>query len=222
MMKINKTLCLISLFPLLASCSGEPYIGDYVFQMGKSKGVHFGVSLKLTNEDVVLEEENKGKKFELNVDMEMGETDNDFAELLSELNPLTGFYNVNPDEKIYDETRLHLGITVLGDFEIPEEVTDLVFVANITPSLVNFYLPVSIKDLALQLYWYGYDFKGKLEQFISGGDIGDIDEDSEVEEHPVGSHPTKEDIDKINETYITTHGEPFRDYHVLQLGLTKQ
>ena len=218
-MKINKVITLASLLPFLAACSGQSYVGDYVFQMGKNKGVHFGVSLKLTDEVFEVAAPEKGNIFILNVDMEMGDQDNDFAELLSELNPLTGSYKVDGEEKVYGETRLHLGISVLGEYEIPEEVTDLIFVANINSNLVNFYLPVSLKDLSLQLYWYGYDFAHLISEIITG----EVDEDPvEIEKHPVGTHPTQEDIDKINETYKTTHGEDFRDYHVLELGLTRQ
>ena len=41
--------------------------------------------------------------------------------------------------------------------------------------------------------------------------------------HSLDIHPTKEEIDKINEHYPDTHdGELFRDYHVLKLGLLKK
>ena len=58
---------------------------------------------------------------------------------------------------------------------------------------VNFYIPVSVTDLGFQLYWYL------------------------IEGKPVGTHPTAEDVERIKQEKPN-----FRDFHVLQLGLTKQ
>lgn len=211
MKSIRKASLFISLFPLLIACSKNSYAGKYVFQMGKSKGTHMSVQLDLTKQVFDPEKPEKGKIFTLTLDMLSSDSENDFAAILEDLNPITGYYSVNPNEKVYDEKRLNLCLRVLGEYDIPEEITNLLFVANINNEEVNFFLPVSIADLQLQLYWYGYelDWDALLKETLEGP-------------HPVGSHPTQEDIDKINEHYKDTHGSAFRDYHVLKLGLTKQ
>ena len=138
---------------------------------------------------------------------------------MSDASPaITGYYSVNLEEKIYEESRLNIGVNLLGSIEIPQSLTDLIFVANINSTLVNFFLPVSTQDLIFQLYWYGYDSK------VS--DITDPSKDpitSPDGAHPVGTHPTEEDIKQINTHYAADHdGVSFRDYHVLKLGLTKK
>ena len=119
---------------------------------------------------------------------------------------------------------LKIGISVLGEYEIPQDITDGIFAASISSTTVNFYLPVSFDDLRFQLYWYGWD--------LSAENIGKaIASDEEIEDpiasvdgqHPLNVHPTKEQIDAINEHYPDSHdGELFRDYHVLKLGLIKK
>ena len=114
---------------------------------------------------------------------------------------------------------------LLGEYEVPQTITDGIFVANITGNVVNFYLPVSFEDLRYQLYWYGYDLSG--ENIMAAI----MDDEEEVEDpiasvdgkHSLDVHPTKEQIAAINEHYPASHdGEQFRDYHVLKLGLLKK
>ena len=226
----KKVSFLVNLFPLLLGCSNNGYAGEYVFQMGKSKDTHMGVNLTLSKDYYDVEDISKGQKFILDIDMmssndesqtseeEGEEEDFSFADLLAEMNPLEGYYVVDKQEKIYDEKRLHIGINLLGEFEIPETITDLIFVANINSKEVNFFLPVSLEDLMLQIYWYGYELD--IVKIISG----ESDDPLATPDgnHPVGSHPTKDDIERINKYYKDDHGKPFRDYHVLKLGLTKK
>ncbi len=218
-MKALKPLFLVSIIPLLLGCSGKKYIGTYVFQMGKSKDTHMGISLQLMNEFYNPEEEELGKKYQLDVDMVTSQENDDFTSVLKEMSPVTGYYSVDEQEKVYDAKRLKMGIDLLGQYHVPDELTDLIFVANINSTTVNFFLPVSVTDLIYQLYWYGYDLN--LTALISGDESYDPLNTKEGK-HDIGTHPTKEDIDRINTHYKDDHaGVAFRDYHVLKLGLTK-
>ena len=225
-MNFKKAGLLLGIVPLMISCSKDPYVGNYVFQMGKNKDTHLAVALELTKEQYELSNPDKGKKFELEFDMLTSEVDDTFSTLIKEFTPLRGYYRVDKNQKVYDETRLCIGLNVLEDYEIPEEVAEMVFVATITSNFVNFYLPVSVKDLKYQLYWYGYDFSIDkiLEEMLSESEETDIEPTASPDgQHDLGSHPTKEDVAKINEHYKDSHnGEEFRDFHVLKLGLTKQ
>lgn len=225
-MNFKKAGLLLAIVPLMISCSKDPYAGNYVFQMGKNKDTHLAVALALTKEQYEPSNPDKGKKFELEFDMLTSEVDDTFSTLIKELTPLRGYYRVDKNQKVYDETRLCIGLNVLEDYEIPEEVAEMVFVASITANFVNFYLPVSVKDLKYQLYWYGYDFSidKVLEEMLSESEETDIEPTASPDgQHDLGSHPTKEDVAKINEHYKDSHnGEEFRDFHVLKLGLTKK
>ena len=223
-MNIKKVGLLLSMVPLLISCNKNPYLGEYVFQMGKSKDTHISISLKLLEEDYKVEEEVKGQKFELGIDLLTNDVESDMTDILNDVTPLTGYYRINKAEKVYNETRLNIGISLLGEYEIPESITDYIFLASITSQFVNFYIPVSFEDLQFQLYWYGFDlsisnfFADDAEQ-KEGSDPTDTPEGK----HPVGNHPTKEDIELINQHYANDHdGATYRDFHVLKLGLTKK
>ena len=229
-MKSYKIFPLIFIVPLLlTACNKKPYyVGDYVFQMGKNKDTHMGVTLKLTDNYFDENNHDKGYAFELDIDMASSSNDSGgFMTMLESVNPIKGFYLVNEDIKIYDETKLFLGvgaeyfadyITSPEELENIEKLIDSIFVANVNKTTVNLYLPVSMDDLFLQLYWYGYDLTG-----TSSGSGEESTIDSPDGTHPVGNHPTEEDIAKVNEHYPATHGgKSFRDYHVLKLGLTKQ
>ena len=223
-MTIKRVTTVLLLLPLLFSCAKNKnkVAGEYVFQMGKSKDIHMGASLKLTNDAYDAENIDKGKKFELSLELAAAGEENDFAAIISEINPIIGFYNVNNEEKIYEGIRINMGLSLLGEVEIPDEMASKIFVANYQKNVVNFFLPVSIKDLTLQLYWYGIDL-----DMAAAMQDEEIDEsklfDTQEGPHPVGSHPTQEEIDQINTHYAADHdGETFRDYHVLKLGLTKR
>lgn len=223
-MKTSKVFTFLTLFPLLVACGNKKpyYVGEYVFQMGKSKDTHLGVSLKLTDELYNQEDADKGNKFELSINMNTSDGESDLMSLLEDFNPVTGFYKINKEEKIYEQTRINVGLNLLGEYELPQELTDLIFVASINKNIVNFYIPVSFTDLSFQLYWYGYDLdlaKAMAEENVPEDGLLATPEGK----HPVGTHPTQEDIDTINSHYAADHdGVEYRDYHVLKLGLTKQ
>ena len=226
LMNFKKTLSFFGLLPLLVSCAGNSYYGEYSFQMGKSKDTHIAVTLELTKEKYTSTDgEEKGEKFSLGFDMMTSDVDDGFSELLKELTPLIGYYKVDKKTKVNDEASLKIGINLLGEYEVPQTITDAIFVASISSTAVNFYLPVSLEDLRYQLYWFGYDLSGdNIAAAISGDeDIKDPIVLPDDQHHPLDVHPTKADIDKINETYPDSHdGELFRDYHVLKLGLLKK
>ena len=218
-MRIKRVLTFISIIPLLVGCNKDKYAGEYVFQLGKDKGTHMAVSLNLTTDLYDENDVDKGKKYELTMDMSTSGGQEDLMEMVKALTPVTGFYKVDNNEKVYGEPRLNLGLALLGEFEIPQNLTDLLFVAGIKGGVVTFYLPVSFIDLTFQLYWYGYDIN--IQKAYEEGDADPLD--TPEGKHPVGTHPTQEDIDQINTHYAADHdGTTFRDYHILKLGLTKQ
>ena len=218
-MRLKRVLSFISMLPLLIGCNKEKYVGEYSFQLGKDKGTHMAVSLNLTKDLYDEADPEKGKKYELSIDMSTSGGEDSLMDIVKALTPVSGFYKVNKQEKIYEQTRLNLGISLLGEFEIPQTLTDLLFVASISGERVTFYLPVSFTDLTFQLYWYGYDIN--IEKAYEEGDADPLD--TPEGKHPVGTHPTKEDIEQINTHYATDHnGVTYRDYHILELGLTKK
>lgn len=140
------------------------------------------------------------------------------------------------DEKYGDIIMEYLGESLkdfVGDFSIPSEIIELVIFAHVTDNQLTMVVPISMDDLLNQLYWYGYDINRESFEMV------------EVEPHEVGTHPTKEDIDKINETYPQDHkteildefGEPlldedgniiyidgdlYRDFYTINLALLKE
>ena len=108
-MKALKPLFIVSIIPLLLGCSGKKYVGTYVFQMGKTKDTHMGITLQLTDELYDQEKQELGKKYQLDVDMVTSEENDDFTAILKQMSPVTGYYSVNEKEKIYDNKRLVMG-----------------------------------------------------------------------------------------------------------------
>ena len=224
-MHYKKIILGLVLFPALTSCGSNSYVGEYVFQMGKNKDTHMAVSLKLNKENYDEAAPEKGQSFSLEFDVSTPDVENEFSSILESVTPLTGYYEIDKENKIYNESRLNIGINLFGEYEVPQTLTDLLFLASINKTCVTFYLPVSMEDLTLQLYWYGYDISGSnIAESIAGGESEGADPiDSPDGSHPLGTLPTEEDIAKINEHYPDNHdGKSFRAFHVLKLGLTKK
>ena len=74
------------------------------------------------------------------------------------------------------------------EFVIPSDFIDDVLIATYKGETIDVTVPVSLNDLMFQLYWYGFD-------------IFDPTEEYPLEKHEKGTHPTEEDIKKINETF---------------------
>ena len=109
---------------------------------------------------------------------------------------------------------------------IDDKIVELIIYATISKKEVNIAIPVSIVDLLLQLYWYGYDIDFENFEF----------KDSPHGLHSKGSHPTADDIKKINDDgFLEKHIIPysittltgissfsFRDYNVVHIGLARE
>ena len=93
---------------------------------------------------------------------------------------------------------------------------------------VNIYIPVSLDDAYYQLYWYGVDVKINLSLDVG---VPLIEFDTSIPQHDFGTKPTKEDIDKINETFKEDHKDcelpgfnvydSYRGFNQVKLTLTK-
>ena len=105
-------------------------------------------------------------------------------------------------------------------------ILESVIYAKITHKEVNMVIPVSIADLVLQLYWYGFD--------IDFANFAIVELPIE-EHHAKGSHPKAEDIQRINDAgFADNHQVPsflldylpynfvFRDYNAVHIGLSKK
>lgn len=73
-------------------------------------------------------------------------------------------------------------------FVIPSEFVDELMISTFSNDTINITIPVSLTDLMLQLYWYGFD-------------LLDIEGTKELVKHEHGSHPTAEDVKEINKTF---------------------
>ena len=209
---------------LLTSCNKSSYVGYYAFQMGKNEGTHFGLSINLTKQDHFVDGINEGKYFKAVANSNV---------LVSESNPtgeliIEGGYTIgekiDKDKKLvnmhYDmlESLKDLIAIIIGadpsSFETSTYVQKLV-TTDISNRAFNFIVPVSLNDLYLQLYWYGFDINNKDSTV------------HQVEEHPLGSHPSEEEVKAIKATYDNNHldedGEDlqFRDFHTITIGLIK-
>ncbi len=222
----------------LASCgtgTEHSVSGRYTFQLGSDKDTHIGIYMELTDNDYVGKvdgvERVLGKEFDLTADLssalEGGENSETAA--LSELEDqdfkIKGYYTVGDDE---NKNRLTLGTTILDDFfdfnssiQVPDKFIKNIIYATISKGVLNVYVPVSMKDLAFQLYWYGYR--------INTNSLMDPESYEELpaeQHHSIGTHPTKEDVETIVAAEKAKGEqdnlfESFRDYHTLSMGLVK-
>lgn len=232
----NLRLLPIILMPLcLASCGGNSYAGTYAFQLGKTSGTHFGVTASVL-EDKYIDNpgtpEEKMLGYHINIKFDMGGAAAS-GTILDELGLdnllVPAYYNIGEKaENGDDEIKIGFKIKDLINEEIrkqyPEiedflptiepQQTEKVIYSTINSSSMTFYIPVGGDDLLFQLYWYGID-------------VCKVDGEYEIREstsHKIGTHPTKEEIDAVNNAnYKDSHeGRTFRDYHTLTLKLTKQ
>ena len=238
-MKKGFIFFMLSLFLfVIVGCGKHSYAGEYKFQLGKENGTHFAITLTMTDEEVVENEEVKGKKFTFSVvsngvtgSTEDGSTTDEIDAIANNLlanASVTGYYNLELRNVPYgrqseDKTYVRIGITGLeaGDikiskqdiesFDITPEIIEKIMYIEINDKVANVVVPVSVQDLMFQLYWYGYDFN-TTEKII----------DESATPHQIGTHPTKEDIDEINKTYPAKHNDrKFRDFHNMVMGLSR-
>ena len=50
--------------------------------------------------------------------------------MIKEVTPLTGYYKVDKKVKVDEGNLLNIGINLLGEYEVPQTITDGIFVAN--------------------------------------------------------------------------------------------
>ena len=140
---------------------------------------------------------------------------------------ISGYYYLGDET---EPVRLYLGILLFDKtYEIDPQLIELLMYAVLSGDTINIYVPVSIKDLQYQLYWYGW----RISTIFDLADPTDLTEENPALKHnPIGSHPTQEDIDYISayekerkEKGESEYGdeifEDFRDYYTLNMGLTK-
>lgn len=236
---------------LLASCSQQTFVGKYSFMMGKQNDSHIGIVLELT--DKAYEENPElGNTFSLTLDSEINKqnkslnrdpdsssedssegSEGESSESSSEDSPidglfgggdftLSGYYTIGSEKNKEGYYALNLGAKLLdpeefGLIEIPEEIVSDIIIAEISKKDIKATIPVSIYDLMYQLYWYGWDISIDIETYVIKI------EKSSGESHPHGSHPTQEDVDRINQTFPSEHlGFEFHDFDCLTMGLTKE
>lgn len=256
----NKSLSilLIPILAMLSACNNNSIAGKYGFQMGKEKGTHFGIFLTLTNEYVTLdnhpEETNKYKKckYSFSLGAKEGEKSDSLISIVKMISQLLGddgedndinidgyYYKGDKIEKSNDY-ELKMGIDLSYLKEIFEEIDPSFTLPELDPDAVEklvyttygeetitMNIPVGEVDIIYQLYWYGIDF-------TYDQSTGLDTTQSACGVHNPGTHPTKEDVEKINKeyNYQTTHSffkdefgldvSEYRDYYTLGMGLVKQ
>ena len=207
----------------LTSCGDKSYYGTYQFQMGKKTDAHIGIYMDLTGDNIEVEldgEKTNMEKFNLQLSIPEQTTpeDSGSASLVGGL--LTffqdGLYGGYKIQYIEEKDENHLTLVPVIDlnklmevvqgeggeeessssqesssyeeFVIPSDFIDDVLIATYKGETIDVTVPVSLNDLMFQLYWYGFD-------------IFDPTEEYPLEKHEKGTHPTEEDIKKINETF---------------------
>ena len=158
-------------------------------------------------------------------------------------------------DKIYDAVARAYKEETGDDFPISKEdfleiikddlVEDIIY-ASYKTETVNLYVPVSLEDAYLQLYWYGYDIRLNLGSVLSDLNFKSREPESEeqnnekiievivnedwVTNHELGSHPTDkayiEHFEEFKAVFDETHKDQwvttFRDYYTLQMGMIKR
>ncbi len=131
---------------------------------------------------------------------------------------------------------LSMGINVLDEYEISPFIVEKIMYATYSDDAVTVVVPVSIKDLFYQLYWYGYRISG-LSSLLNPVKLPE--ENPLLKYNTVGTKPTAEQAKDIaayqkkrQEDYkagvITNYEageEIYNDYfvyHTLSMGLNKQ
>ena len=174
----HKQILILAVPLLLSSCNGQNFVGTYSFQLGKDKETHMSAFMNLTNNDYYMEVVDpdtqeksqvlKGKEYNLTMSMDFGIGDlagnvgnvtDDKEEEETNFN-LEGYYNIG--RQIKDGSyELRLSVDINGpeaeSLDLDSELIESVIFATVSTSEIKVEIPVSMTDLALQLYWYGWD-----------------------------------------------------------------
>lgn len=256
MKKLTKTpIFLMAVTSLLTSCSNDSIAGTYGFQLGKEKGTHFGIYLKLYDSKFKTESttiDSRAKNCTFSFAAELGDDTDSIAEMLGVLATflgqdsadrvsIPGYYYQSGKAVTGKATEIKLGVDFnflkekypsLEDLPLPEitpEQIELIVYTTYASDTVTLNIPVSVEDAVFQLYWYGVDFTYDTEtEFIKI-----VDSPYKDSGNRPGTHPSAEDVTKINEeyNYRATHQElaekfdlkldTYRDYYTLAMGLVK-
>ena len=241
--------------------SNQGYVGTYAFQLGANEGTHTSISLTLTNETYPTEDPalqvNNPKKFKLAFDINGINSDTLFSSSESEpasepsseqtseeqsgseipfgdLSIFEGYYYTLGEQEKTGEL-LHLGIKLLNLVDISPIITEKILYATVNNNEINVTVPVSLKDLYYQLYWYGYRI-GSLIEAVDPVNLYEEDPlfESVLAGNKPGTHPSKEAISSIvkyqknrtatkPENYMETEAifDNYHDFHTLNMGLKK-
>lgn len=225
-MKLKKLPLLFVPF-LLASCANKDYTGKYMFKLGKDKGTHIGIGIELKKDAYAdmasLDDNTKAKNpREFEFSFNAAGVQNEMLSILGDDGfQIKGYYYLSDPLQKEKGKHLNLGVTILKDFfqdylgvdegiNIPAEITELILSAYVDQNTLYVKVPVSGEDFVYQIYWYGYKIDIANFSIVA------------VDAHELGTHPTKEDVEKIrtaeesNDTY-----KNFRDFHQLEMGLVK-
>lgn len=131
---------------------------------------------------------------------------------------------------------LSMGISILDEYEISPFIVEKIMYATYSDDAVTVVVPVSIKDLFYQLYWYGYRISS-LSSLLNPVKLPE--ENPLLKYNTVGTKPTAEQAKDIaayqkkrqadaKEGIITNYEEGeeiYNDYfvyHTLSMGLNKR
>ena len=137
-------------------------------------------------------------------------------DLLAEGLEIDGYYTiVGVPERGINQLRIGFPMDKISEitgvtFDLEPDVIEKIVYSEISEKSITLKIPVSIQDVIYQLYWYGFDILTFTELPLE-------------DQHEANTHPTQEDIDRINQTYPDNHGgNKFRDYYTISLGLTRE
>lgn len=232
MKKIN-ILPIIVLPFLLTSCLDNGYAGKYVFQLGKLNQTHVGMYLDLYNEVYSHKVKEGYKSFHISGSFGTNEDimlEDDFVNLLSE--GISGYYFVeksgNRDRIFFGTNELdeYLGVDI--DLDVDQDIVENIAVGYISKKEVDIVIPVSFVDLQMQLIWYGHFIYVNLDnEFKPPFYYQKLDNlpGSKNQDERIGTHPTKEQVELVNQRYkslFDEYGVTYRDHHTLSITLVKK
>ena len=256
-----KKLKYLSLLPFLAltSCGNDSIYGNYVFSMGNPSGSHVTISATLSKENYV--PITPGPRYEgaknfyldidtpaflmedsgdVNLDAALNDEDSFLNTLAAEEKTPFGYWKQGKDTP--NGKRILLGIGLFDELFEDEDVLEKFITAYLKDNVFSFMIPVSMKDLELQLTWYGYLVEGMVEgeetKFVDlfnepslsevnwPGKYDPTKTAKENHEARVGTQPTKEEIQSfisIASEHKDVFGDnfAFRTFYTVGIGLTK-
>lgn len=228
MKRLHKTpLLLVAISSLLTSCS-TTIAGTYGFQLGKDKGTHFGIFLKLTdakykNTNPETEIDPRAKKCRYTFSVNLGDNGDDTSELDNIIAALVetfaddgkfsinGYYyeNGKPAKDGTVELKIGIDFTALAkaidqDSGIEINENDL---PTINPDIIEKVIYTTYKNAVVTINIPVSEADVLYQLYWYGLDITYTEADglqfgdSPYGEHAPGTHPTPEDVTAINETY---------------------